>query len=634
MALKIFGNNLFLAHEFVFQFCQHKRGEFSGGLGNIQSIGIQNREDELVHDNAKNDQSPNLTDILPIEAKYDTMETTKRKPPMPPPLPSFGIPSNSSMAKMTIEPLVVQNLAMEELSSTFGRASISSIAPSRSPSPLHKKSMPPAPPPLPKNAVFKNETLFEDHSSSEQKPPMAIQEMKEAFETPRVSKSFLDWRGMSSSEIKGTIWEDINDLKIESSLNKGSFEGGDFIFIHVALFCINTSLERHSRSSLYRTKSFSDSSLLYVFLSFNIVRPASSILSLIDLRRANNIAIGCSRLHKRFKNAGNLIKELYSNVPKITLDDLFALKPLLPLPQERTIFQLAAEAQKHNNNSPAESFMMAMSLAPALNWIVDAMIMQRQFDSEYSEIIRLVSLLSDALLVLKNSPAVKLLMRNILDSCQLATLEFGRSKSQKQQILMRGATKGFRISTLSRLAEFRSDNGQKSLVHFIAESLDDSFVIELKEVSDVLSGIRGTDSTLLREAVHELKLNIDKIKEGPGVDECDQMMDQFLATINIWTTEKDQKLTDLWDLFQNFDILWEQVAIYFGEEPCALSNVDSASPSPSVQRITLDEFFKQWDDFLKGFLDAHLQLEVEKWNSSSSKRPGGRLNGHSPPLSK
>lgn len=315
------------------------------------------------------------------------------------------------------------------------------------------------------------------------------------------------------------------------------------------------------------------------------------------------------------------MKELYSNTCSITLDDLLALKPLLPLPEEKSIFQLAANTQKCNTGSPAESFMIATSSAPALNWVVDAMIMQRQFDSECSEIIRLLSLLKNALLVLKKSSTIKLLMKNILDGCQLATLEFGRSKSQKQQILMRGATKGVRISSLSRLSAFRSDSGQKTLLHFIAESLNDSSIAELKKIRSLVSEIRGTDSTFLRESIRELNLSIEKIKEGPDTGESGEMVSQFLAAINIWAAEKSQKLTDLWDLFENFNTLWEEVAVYFGEQ-CFLNSSTEFEAPPNIQNITLEEFFKQWDDFLKELLDAHFHLELEKWHPSAQRSSG------------
>lgn len=311
-----------------------------------------------------------------------------------------------------------------------------------------------------------------------------------------------------------------------------------------------------------------------------------------------------------------MINELYTNSASITLDDLLALRPLLPTPEEKNIFRLAGKISTLNPNSPAEAFMVAMSTCPSLSWIVDTMIMQRQFDPDYFEIKRLLTGVKVALITLKDSTIIKQLLRIILEGCQLATLEFGRSKTQKQQILMKGATKGFRMSTLSRLQDFRSENGQKSMLHFIAEALSLEAVEKLKEIRGIISEPKGTDISLLRGSLHELKLSVESTKAGPPFGSDTGRLSKYLLSIDSWIVEKNLLIVELHSLFSAFESILDDVLTYFGEDGTPLSNDEIDNNSSSISTANTEEFLKLWDEFLKELLDAYCRVELEKHSAS------------------
>jgi hypothetical protein len=373
--------------------------------------------------------------------------------------------------------------------------------------------------------------------------------------------------------------------------------------------------------------------------------------SLLDLRRANNIAIGCSRFQKRFTDE-ELFSAIVNRTGQLTLDDLAALKGLLPTPEERLLFSLQAEllasrrsaSRKSDSDSDSvsssnslatsvarvENYMAQMSLEPNLGWMVEALIMEAQLDAELAHLARQIDSLESALQALREDDGIKVLLMTILDLGNLATYEYGRTAASAYRHPVGGKAIGFRMESLTKLKEFKSADGKMTLLHYLASILEGPHpaLLDLPErVIPLLQDGRNVESKLISTTLEERKRYLFELGHGPSgktlassalasFEDTPQSsgfhspsgtstpalssssgrhsagspyLTSFLTSMKPWLLEASLRFEALQHRHDSFRETWAGTATYFGESP---------------EDMAPEELVSLWDCFFKSFAEA------------------------------
>lgn len=241
----------------------------------------------------------------------------------------------------------------------------------------------------------------------------------------------LFWESIYQTE--GTVWAEISSIKI----------GMDVLLSH--------ELDKNFTRENYRKQKSN--------LQANIKTIAEqSGCTLIDARRANNVAIVLGRLKLPLERLSSAILSLDGSV--LNLEYLMILESILPTNEETVVIRKYKGSIKKLGK--VERLFHTIISFPRIKKRLFCMVFREKFESEANEILKALCTLHTAAMEVVASPRLRRVLAIVLN---IGNLLNGATS--------RGMARGFRIAILLKLREVRSSSGSDfgTLLHFVAHVL-------------------------------------------------------------------------------------------------------------------------------------------------------------------
>ncbi|OJA17689.1 hypothetical protein AZE42_11865 [Rhizopogon vesiculosus] len=321
-----------------------------------------------------------------------------------------------------------------------------------------------------------------------------------------------------------------------------------------------------------------------------------SVTTLLDITRANNIAIMLSR----FKITPLEIRQaLLSLDDKMSIDDLKAISKQLPSPEEIARIKDFEDISKL---AKADQYLSAIMTIPRLPQRLDCMIYRQKLELEIEEIRPDLKIVHDACKELRASPRFKATLQ--------AVLTVGNALNGSS---FRGGARGFRLEALMKMKETRTAKGSPecpTLLHYVARVLirtDPSLTLFIDEMPSVESAARVSFPTL-QQNVQSLVTSLDKVKEETSMLRQIRMPsdnDQFVAVMQPFAFTVAKSVDALKNMASVVETDLRALFSYYGE------NLDSPEgPKP-------DDFFGMVCSF-----SSSLQKAALETHDANKKAPG------------
>jgi hypothetical protein len=202
--------------------------------------------------------------------------------------------------------------------------------------------------------------------------------------------------------------------------------------------------------------------------------------TILDMRRANNVAIGLARFSRRGMSGEDIIKAINGlDEEALNVEDLVTYQTLLPTLDERNLIKKSLSLGKHDPElpfAPAESFMMQVMDQPDLPLQVLAFLYKLQLPTEYKELRVKLDHIIDLCKELRLSEAFKKLLRIVLELGNMTNYEYGAGNASYRPWMGKQARAlGFKIEGLARLRDVKSSDGKWSLMTFLVDMIHKNY---------------------------------------------------------------------------------------------------------------------------------------------------------------
>ena len=373
----------------------------------------------------------------------------------------------------------------------------------------------------------------------------------------KMVKHKLHWDAIKADIMsEQTIWNNVGSEAIAIDLEK--FE---------ELFCIDPAAEEEKRKSQQLAKSSTST--------------RQQRRRLIDLNHSRIVGIVLSRFSKRMTHA-EILNALRTQ-SGLTLDDLNALKPIMPSEQERKEIQrILTSDEAVADLDSAELFKVEMSKEQDVDYMLESYILKSQLPSDITSLSGTCDLIIDTLALMKNDIDMQKLMSVILSLGNLMNYEYGRAFEKAA---------GFRVQSLSRLASVKAADGKTTLIGYLIGILDTQapHVLSVSSKFDLRS-LRHFDSDNALSQLRGFRTAVDRMQNYRPHLPSQAFTEFFTEQIDQFSAQLIQLITQVEGKYETVLNRWTEVRSYFGEPP------DS--------QMKPEEFFSHFDAFFQAFGEA------------------------------
>eukprot|EP00835_Amoeboradix_gromovi_P006025 NODE_641_length_5642_cov_0.330507.p1 type:complete len:1182 gc:universal NODE_641_length_5642_cov_0.330507:1645-5190(+) len=303
----------------------------------------------------------------------------------------------------------------------------------------------------------------------------------------------------------------------------------------------------------------------------------SAVTTILDVRRANNVAIGLSK----YKNYSFLeLRTMLATFKMDNLDDLIHIQSLLPNEEDIKLINNFKRTNKSTDveYGKAEEFMMVMMEDPNIEQFTSIMIYKSSFTEQTVQIKSKLQEIIKVSSELVTSKEFKILLKTVLN--------LGNSYNRQQ-------IKGFKINNLLKLNTIKSSDKKTNLLNYLCLmtvqgcpeilKLPDQFSaleeLQFINMNEISLKIKQLDDELIRiEKYSPLNVPLE-IKETYGEFDYKVFITEFInSSIDV--------MDDILDLQEEYQRTWIKTALYFGED------LQGDIKIPSDLFVILNEFFK------------------------------------------
>ena len=273
-------------------------------------------------------------------------------------------------------------------------------------------------------------------------------------------------------------------------------------------------------------------------------------VKLIDPKRRQNVGIGLAK----FRSKNDAIKKAILKVDE-TFFDLERLQGLLkiaPTPDEIALLQ-GYEGDK-KNLSKEDAFLLVLSTIPRLKQRLTACVLKYQYHAELDACNAKIAEVSGACKEVKKSAKLKKLLEIVL-----AIGNFTNGKTA------RGAAWGYKIGSLKKLGQVRSNDGKHNMLHYIAElcqaKYKDLLEISLPHASSCLE-LSLTD---VQAQLNQLNNGLKAVKRELDAESASG--DRFNTVLGPFHRKADVTITASRSDFEKAKESYSNLCNRFGEDP-------------------------------------------------------------------
>ncbi|NXP46682.1 DAAM2 protein, partial [Heliornis fulica] len=433
---------------------------------------------------------------------------------------------------------------------------------------------------------------------------------KKSIPQPSHALKSFNWAKLSEERIHGTIWNEIDDLKVFKVLDLEDFEKmfsayqrhqvgvnsstlcwGGLCLLHLANLGEKHDTDCSPSPPLlnYMQKEMGSTEDLY--LSTRKVKE----LSVIDGRRAQNCVILLSKLKLSNEEIRQAILKMdeQEDLAKDMLEQLLKFVP------EKSDTDLLEE-HKHEieRMARADRFLFEMSRIDHYQQRLQALFFKKKFPERLAEAKPKV----EAILLASKELIRSKRLRQLLE----VVLAFGNYMNKGQ----RGSAYGFKVSSLNKIADTKSSIDRNiTLLHYLIMIFEKNY----PDILDIQSELQHLPEAAKVNLV-ELEKEVNNIKTGLKAVEAEldyqkrrvrESGDRFVPVMSDFITVASFSFSELEDLLNEARDKYAKALKHFGE------NEGKMQP---------DEFFGIFDTFLQSFAEAKQDLENMRKKKEEEER--------------
>lgn len=376
--------------------------------------------------------------------------------------------------------------------------------------PLVSTSIPPPPPPPPP-------------------PPHAC--ITHELDTDRLKmKSSLNWQAIPESSAPiGSIW--VQEASLPTCVEQ-------YIDTFEQLFCIDPKRPSDAADSISTAPS----------------SQKSTCPSIVDIRRANNVEIGMSKLDRSL-SISDMRERIYRK--DLSIDDLLILKEIAPTPEEQSCMKIYRGAPE--SLIDPERFLLEMSKEPGFEWMIDCILLERTFDSDLGSSCEKIETICGLFQKLIESPSLKRILRTILDIGNLATYQYGRTRRRVKAA-------GFRLESLCHLKDTFGIDRSINLLHYLVIILRRNYpeCLKISEEFPEISMAKELDVNVIIGTVSGLKSAVQRVKSFKRADQGH--LKKFHDDMCKFVDHCENALVMADEVIAKYKEIWRSAVMYFGEK--------------------------------------------------------------------
>ncbi|XP_010774733.1 disheveled-associated activator of morphogenesis 1-like [Notothenia coriiceps] len=452
---------------------------------------------------------------------------------------------------------------LQQLSSTSSVPGGPPVADAGSVPPAPVPALPVAPPPPPPPPPPGGPPGFGMALFAPPPPPGAPLGTAQRKNIPRPSnplKSF-NWSKLPESQIEGTIWKEMDDLKVFKVLDLEEFQ---------------KTFSAYQKPQVLHQKDHEEDQ--------SFVRKVKE-LSVIDGRRAQNCNILLLRLKLTNEEIRHAVLSMdeQEDLPKDMLEQLLKFVP------EKSDIELLEE-HKHelDRMAKADRFLYDMSSINHYQQRLQSLYFKKKFAERVAEIKPKIKALSIASQEVVKSGALLQLLEVVL--------AFGNYMNKGQ----RGNAWGFKVSSLNKIADTKSSIDKNvTLLHYMVTVLERKYP-KLAAFSEELQ----TVPEAAKVNMTELEKDIGKLRSGLKNVEAELQyqqgrspqgpQDRFIPMVSQFITVASFGFSDVEDSLSEAKQVFGKALTRFGE--------DTSNMQP-------DQFFGMFNTFLTAYSEAQQENE-------------------------
>jgi len=319
-----------------------------------------------------------------------------------------------------------------------------------------------------------------------------------------------------------------------------------------------------------------------------IKSPRKVSITVIDMKKANNCAI----MLQHFKIGNSELKKIQQNMDErqLTLESAQYLLQFVPSKEDIDAIKEYSAANGGDTSSlgAAEQYMLAVMDIPKLEARLKSYIFKLKYNSLVEDMKPDIKAVKQASIEIKSSKKLHDILKYIL---AIGNYVNGSTT--------RGGAFGFKLETLSKMRDAKSNDGKLSLLHFLAKTISEKSsdiwnfgteLLHLEHASEV------SFNNIISDSV-EIKRSLDLIEKeyiSNSSSSSNDSNDKFTTIIIEFQQKTKLEFIKLEKEIDEMNKVYEEVTNYFG---------DSKLTPPDV-------FFSMFNNFLEDLEKANIEYQT------------------------
>lgn len=388
-------------------------------------------------------------------------------------------------------------------------------------------------------------------------PPMQPKRPPKAKRKPNKKMKAFQWNKIPDSKIDKTVWEITNDENVK--IDTMELE---------SIFGIETSKVNSDKNQSDSTGKARSSALK---------QSKPQKIQLLDPNRSNLCEILLKGLKLEIPAIKKAIISADTNV--LTADVLKGLKDFIP--QEEEISLLKSFNGDKSLLGNGEKYFMEVMDIPKLGLKLRALEYKVSYENKVGTLKKDINTVSKSIDSLKTNKKLVKLLEIVL---ALGNYLNGTGAN--------GGCYGFRINSLNKLYDVKSNDGSRTLMHYLYTYLT-------KNAPDVISLVDELDHVhdACKINIRELSANLNEIKAGYNVVDSllkDQNLDsKYKSILQPFADEASKEITAIEQRLSKIEPSYKECVTYYGEPATTES----------------EDFFSIFSNFLKNILRARDEIK-------------------------
>nr|XP_033773838.1 formin-like protein 1 isoform X1 [Geotrypetes seraphini] len=375
----------------------------------------------------------------------------------------------------------------------------------------------------------------------------------------------FNWVALKPTQIKGTVFTELNDEKVLKELDMNDFE------------------------EQFKTKAQGPSTHRNT-LAVKTTQKIPSKVALIEANRAKNLAI---TLRKGGLSTECICKAIQTyDLQSLNLDFLELLERFIPTEYEQNLIRKYQKEQKALEDlSDEDKFMIQFSKIPRLSERINIMTFLGNFSDTAQRLTPQLNAIIAASMSLKSSSK----LQNILE----IVLAFGNYMNSSK----RGAAYGFRLQSLDALIETKSTDRKQTLLHYIVKVIQEKY----PELAGFYSDLHFLDKAAA-VSLDSVLSDVRALQRGMELTRKEFMKQDDSMVLKEFLRSNSDMLDKLQADSKTAQEAYESTVEYFGENP--------KTTTPSV-------FFPVFLRFTKAYKQAEQDIELWRKQEAATRETEG-----------